>query len=238
MANVELISFGTPGALAEAAGRAWLAEIEKHGKPKYLVALSGGRLAGRFFRTFAGLAAGAQEILGTVHFFWSDERCVPPDHPESNYKIARESLFEPLAIDKNRIHRLQGEEQPDTAAREGEALLRRLALASATAPPVLDLVFLGLGEDGHVASLFPFEDERLAKSDAVYRAVIAPKPPPKRITMGYGTIAAAHDVWVLASGEGKTMALQESLASGGRTPLAHVLCLRQHTRIFTDIKGV
>jgi 6-phosphogluconolactonase len=72
-------------------------------------------------------------------------------------------------------------------------------------------------------------------SPAVYRAVTASKPPPRRITLGYAALAAAREVWVLASGAGKEAALRESLASGGRTPLARVLRERDGTRIFTDI---
>ena len=99
---------------------------------------------------------------------------------------------------------------------------------------MLDLVFLGLGEDGHVASLFPEETEADRASHAIYRPVIATKPPPRRITLGYPAIAAAREVWVLASGAGKEDALRKSLA-GRETSLERVIGLRAHTRIFTDI---
>ena len=92
-----------------------------------------------------------------------------------------------------------------------------------------------MGEDGHVASLFPGEPEEVMRSQAVYRPVIATKPPPHRITMGYSTIAAARQVWVLASGAGKEKALREALGPGGKTPLVRVLKLRSHTKIFTDV---
>jgi 6-phosphogluconolactonase len=98
------------------------------------------------------------------------------------------------------------------------------------------LVFLGLGENGHVASLFPEESESEMADPAVYRAVVAVKPPPRRITLGYAALAAARQVWVLASGAGKEDALRDSLAPNGRTPLARVLQRRAQTRIFTDIR--
>ena len=99
--------------------------------------------------------------------------------------------------------------------------------------PELDLVFLGMGEDGHVASLFPKDTEAL-ETPAVYRAVTGPKPPPRRITLGYPALAAAREVWVLASGLGKQEVLQSSLAPSGDTPLARVLKSRSNTEIFTD----
>jgi 6-phosphogluconolactonase len=113
--------------------------------------------------------------------------------------------------------------------------LLRFPNSQADRQPVINLVFLGMGEDAHVASLFPGDTEAI-KSQAVYRAVTGPKPPPRRITLGYPALAAAREVWVLASGEGKAEALRASLAKGSDTPLARVLQSREHTEIFTDFK--
>ena len=113
--------------------------------------------------------------------------------------------------------------------------LSRVVPRNEAGQPMLDIVFLGMGEDGHVASLFPGEPEEANAAKSVYRAVTASKPPPRRITIGYGAIAVARQVWVLASGAGKEQALRESLAVVAQTPLAKVLKLRSHTKIFTDI---
>jgi len=92
-----------------------------------------------------------------------------------------------------------------------------------------------LGEDGHVASLFPHEAETWVSDKAVYRAIAdSPKPPPNRVTLGYGSIAAAKQVWMLASGSGKEAALRDSLSPTGKTSFGRVLRLRGETKVFTD----
>jgi 6-phosphogluconolactonase len=92
-----------------------------------------------------------------------------------------------------------------------------------------------MGEEGHVASLFPGEPASVTSLPALYRPVEVPKPPPNRVTLGYGAIAAARQVWVLVSGTGKEGALRQSLAPAGQTPLARVLRARAGTRIYTDV---
>jgi len=232
--NVELISFADDRALAEAAAGEWLSQLETAAQAPmpYCVALSGGRIARRFFDAVTRLIETRPVPLNSAHFFWGDERCVPPTDPESNFGIAREFLLGPLGIAGERIHRVRGEEPPELAAAQAESELRRIAPADAAGQPILDLVFLGMGEDGHVASLFPGESEEVMADPRVYRPIRAAKPPPQRITLGYLAIAAAKQTWVLASGPGKENALRESLAPGGRTPLARVLKLRRLTRIF------
>ena len=237
MSNFELLSFADDRALAEGAAGQWLKQLEAAARatPPYCVALSGGRIARRFFEAVVGLARGGRSPLHSIHFFWGDERCVPPADPESNFGMARQLLLAPLNIPEGQVHRVRGEDPPACAAAQAEAELRRIAPVEAGGQPVLDLIFLGMGEDGHVASLFPGEPEEIMAAEPVYRPVLAVKPPPRRITMGYGVIAAARQTWVLASGAGKEDALRETLTPGSRTPLARVLNLRCQTRILTDI---
>jgi 6-phosphogluconolactonase len=236
--NVDLISFPDEQDLAEAAAEQWLKQLETQSRRErspYCVALAGGRITRRFFETVAQLAAAGSDRWRAVQFFWSDERCVSPDDPESNFGMARDLLLAPLRIPEDQIHRVRGEEPSALAASRAEAELRRIATVGPAGQPLLDLIFLGMGEDGHVASLFPGESEETMASKAVYRDVKAVKPPPHRITMGYATIAAARQTWVLASGSGKETALRESLRPGSHTPLARVLRLRSQTRILTTI---
>jgi len=239
MKHYELISFPSPEELAAAVARAWMQDLKNSGsrEASYCTALSGGRIARHLFSASSGLAKAQGLSLDTVEFFWGDERCVPPEDPESNFFLARKLLLAPLGIAESRIHRIRGEEEPEFAASEAEAELCRIASLDEDGQPVLDLIFLGMGEDGHVASLFPGEPKEVRDSKAVYRPVTAPKPPPRRITLGYRAIAAAQEVWVLASGAGKEGALRESLAPGGKTPLAEALRRRKSTKFYTDIRA-
>jgi len=236
MAKFELISFADDRALAQAAASAWLEEVAPRPDKPCCVALSGGRIAKSFFSAVAATARAGEGLLSGVHFFWGDERCVLPDDAESNFRVARELFLTPLKIADENIHRLRGEAAVEFAVAEGEAELCRIVPLNAAGQPVLDSILLGMGEDGHVASLFPGEPETVMARKTVYRAVVASKPPPRRITLGYATIAAAKQVWVFASGAGKEKALRESLRPEGRTPLARVLNSRQNTKIFTDIR--
>lgn len=222
MSNVELVSFPDEQALAETVAEQWLSQLKARSlQPSFpfCVALSGGRIAKRFLEAVARPPDSNNSDWSSVHFFWSDERCVPADDPESNFGLAHDLLLAPLKIAKAQIHRVRGEDPPAMAAAEAEAELRRIVPVEPGGQQPLDLVFLGMGEDGHVASLFPGESEELMASETVYRPVIAVKPPPHRVTMSYATISAARQTWVLASGAGKEAALRESLDPGGRTPL-------------------
>jgi 6-phosphogluconolactonase len=235
MSNFELLGFQSPTALAEAVADAWMTELKAAHPAKYCVALSGGRIARAFFSAITAQAQASRAVLDPVHFFWADERCVPPDDPESNFGIAQAVLFKPLQVQPTQIHRIHGENAPALAAREAEEELRLIAPANSASSPVFDLILLGMGEDGHIASLFPGEPPETKTSAAVYRVVTAVKPPPRRITLGYHVIAAAAQVWVLVSGAGKEEAFRRSLAAEGETPLAEILRARPATRIFSDI---
>lgn len=238
MGKARLIPFPGDDPLAVAAADLWvdaIARARAAGR-KHLVALSGGRVAKKFFIAAAQLAASREVGFEGVEFFWADERCVPPDDPESNYLLANEHLFKSANIAASAIHRIEGELDPAIAATRAAAELSRIA-GQGSAMPALDLVVLGMGEDGHVASLFPMDSRTGSDSHSVFLPVEnSPKPPSKRVTLGHGAIAAAREVWVLASGSAKQAALLESLRDGGVTPLAEVIRRRISTKIFLDIE--
>ncbi len=240
MSRPEVIRFPSPEALARNAASVFLEELSSRLAQLYKqacpVAFSGGRIATVFFRELAAQVQARHCDLHQLEYFWADERCVSPSDPESNFRLARENFLGPLHISEEKIHRIRGEMEKNAAAREAESELRRVACLGEGGLPVLEFVFLGMGEDGHVASLFPGAATPAASPPAVYRAVVGPKPPPDRITLDYSALRAARQVWLLASGTGKERALEESLASGANTPLGRVIATRQGAvKVFTDI---
>jgi len=226
--------FESADELAGAAAGQWLDELAAFSGENYHAAVSGGRISGNFFTAVAASEKRRVFWLRPVHFFWADERCVPPDDEESNYRLASEKLLQPANIPKEHVHRIPGEEPPAKAAEFASAEMRGVVPVNAAGWPVLDMIFLGMGEDGHVASLFPRANTSPAPN--IYFPVVAGKPPPNRITLCYEAIAAAKEVWVLVSGSGKEAALRDSLSPTGRTPLAQVIRLRQQTRLLTNLE--
>jgi len=129
--NAELFSFASADELARAVADAWLDEIaavNRAGK-SHCVALSGGRIAQKFFAAVVEQNQTRKVSFERVHFFWADERCVPPTAAESNFKMADGLLFQPLKISPAQIHRLRGELAPDAAVKIAEEEIRRFAPA-------------------------------------------------------------------------------------------------------------
>jgi 6-phosphogluconolactonase len=237
--SAQIRVFQDATALAEAAARYFVESIPD--RAPFHVALSGGRIAKPFYDSIVSQVRAEKRNVDHIHFFFADERCVPASDPESNFLTAQQSLFDPLQIRAEQMHRILGEVDDAYAAKEAEAELCRIAPMNSAGQPILDLVILGMGEDGHTASLFPGEPETFLSDPVVYRAVTAVKPPPRRITLGYAPLAAARRLIVLASGGGKEAILRKLLAEvsqGNPTlPLAHVLSLNPNFLIFSDIVG-
>jgi 6-phosphogluconolactonase len=239
MGQTQLSHFRNDEALAAAVAGEWLDMLQQRqaAGQKFFVALSGGRVTRKLFAAVVQQAQERGMSFQGAEFFWADERCVPPDDTESNFRLAEELLFRPARIPAAAIHRIRGEVAPGIGARQAVSDLCRVAGAAGEAMPVLDLVLLGMGEDGHVASLFPGDATTESNCSALFLPVEnSPKPPPQRVTMGHGLIAAAREVWVLVSGQGKQAALHESLLPAGATPLAKLIHQRDRTRVFADFR--
>jgi len=237
-AKLQLHHLPTPEDLAKAAATKFVGLLKRRSdlRHPFGVALSGGRIAQPFYQSIVKLVKESPTSFDDVHFFWADERCVPGNSPESNFFTAQEQLFQPLNIAATNVHRILADRDVNYAVQEAEAELCRVMPLNPSAQPQLDLVILGMGEDGHVASLFPEESAGLVEDARVYRHVVATKPPPNRVTLGYQPILAAREVWVLASGIGKTSAYHALLAGDERLPIARVAANRKQTVVFQDIE--
>jgi 6-phosphogluconolactonase len=197
---------------ASAAAAAWAAEeladsISTRGRASFV--LSGGStpktlyelLAGRFNRRIR---------WRSVDVFWSDERYVPHDHPLSNYRMAKEALLDKVDVPAGQVHPMPTHlADPQVAARDYEAAI---AQYFAGRPVVFDLMLLGIGADGHVASVF--SGSAAITSGHTAAAVTAPAEPPSRLTLTLPVIAAARRIGVLVAGAGKAPALAAALGGG------------------------
>lgn len=178
------------------------------------VALSGGSTPKLMFQI---LADQFREELSwdRIQFFWSDERHVPPDHPESNYRMADEALLSHVPVAATNVHRVRGE-NPNAAdaAREYEQTIRDVTKQSL---PRLDLIFLGLGTDGHTASIFP-SSEVLRETERLVAAPYVEKFKSYRITMTLPLLNNSPSVVFLVSGTEKAQIVKEVLEGGNKYP--------------------
>jgi 6-phosphogluconolactonase len=197
-------------AAAETFVRASTSAVRAGGR--FVVALSGGTTPRGLYQLLAQGPYLGQVDWERVELFWSDERCVPPDHPASNFRMARESLLDRLTLPAKNVHRIHGEDDPAEAAASYERVVRT-ALSTPAGPPRrtpgsrFDLILLGLGEDGHTASLLPDsaavrEQTRWVVADRVAASSMA------RITLTLPVINAAAEVVFLVSGGEKAAMLQ------------------------------
>ncbi len=199
----------TPEALAEAVAQAFLAaaaETLRH-QPHFSAALAGGNTPRAVYARLARPELAHQADWAHIHLFWGDERCVPPDHPESNYRMARETLLDHIPLPTANVHRLKAELDPPVAAATYTGELRT---SFGDCLPRFDWVLLGLGEDGHTASLFPgtaavHERERWVLTHWV------PKLHQWRLTLTPPVFNNAAQVTFLVSGENKRQILHDVL---------------------------
>ncbi len=202
-----------PEALSRSAADLVVATIQAAAAAKgaVSVALSGGSTPRRLY-TLLGEAPWRERIeWKRVHLFWADERCVPPDHSESNYRLVAETLLTRVELPEAHIHRIRGEKEPELAAQEYEEEI--LAFFRPAALPAFDLILLGAGEDGHTASLFPGSPVlREKKRIAVPAYREAPKH--SRVTLTLPVLNHAAHILFLVSGRAKAAVVHEILEDG------------------------
>lgn len=214
--DLNLQTFSTKPQLGQAAAE-WTAKLSRQAiteRGRFTIALSGGSLT-----KILGPALVAEPIRSQIdwsnwHVFWADERCVPLDHPDSNYRLAREQIFDHVPIPGEQIYALEDSLDPAPAATFYQTVIARVFKPAAGQLPRFDLILLGMGEDGHTASLFP--NHRLLIETQRWVAPIfdSPKPPPERITLTLPVLNNARQVAFITAGAGKAAVLPHILEAG------------------------
>jgi 6-phosphogluconolactonase len=214
-------------AAADAILRAADESIRKRGI--FTLALSGGNTPRRVYELLASAPRASRMPWSRTHFFWGDERCVPPDDASSNYRMAGKTLLSRSPVPVENIHRIPGEQEPSEAALTYENLLRDFFLPQQEKKNYLltfDCILLGMGADGHTASLFP-GNKALDEREKWVVPVQAPEGiiPRSRITLTLPVINLSESVIFLVSGEGKKEAVGRALydlAAANEMPAAMV----------------
>jgi len=193
----------------------WLCALARRSSGKFAVSLSGGSTPRRLYE----LLAGAELPWERVHWFWGDERFVPPDHPDSNYRMAWEALLSRAPVPAANIHAIPAQGvSPDDAASQYEAALKHFYGADTLLPerPLFDVMLLGIGEDGHTASLFPGH----AALEEAHRWVVAVHGAKSqvRITLTYPALQSSRETAVLVTGAAKEDALQRARSGDPAIP--------------------
>ncbi|MBN1261272.1 MAG: 6-phosphogluconolactonase [Anaerolineae bacterium] len=175
---------------------------------RFTWALAGGSTPEAAYRCLAAPPFASQIPWEKVHVFWGDERCVPPGHPDSNYRMARRALLDHVPIPSANVHRIPGERPPQAAALAYEGELRRLFGRSAL--PRFDLILLGMGPDGHTASLFPGV-AALQETQSWVVEQFVEHLDARRVTLTPPVINAATGVVFIVAGAGKAARLRDVL---------------------------
>ena len=183
------------------------------------VVLTGGRVAAKVLRSVKELPAADAVDWSRVDLWWGDERFLPAGHPDRNETQAREALLDALPLDPARVHAMPAADGPDgddaaaAAARYAEELATSAKPGTARLPH-FDVLLLGVGEDGHVASIFP-EHPVYHETGTVAAVHNSPKPPPTRISLTIPTIQTAEEVWLIAAGKDKAAPVGMAIEGAG-----------------------
>jgi len=180
---------------------------------RFTVALSGGSLPKLVGPPLAAEPLRSEIDWSAWHVFWADERWLPLNHPDSNFRLARECLFDHVKIPVAQIYPIDDSYDPSDTAKMYQAILAQLFQPPPGHPPRFDLILLGMGEDGHTASLFPNHLLLHETRHWVTAITDSPKPPPDRITLTLPVINNARHVAFLAAGPGKADILPQVLES-------------------------
>jgi 6-phosphogluconolactonase len=202
----------TPAAVAQAAAKLFTDAAVKAASTRGFarIAISGGTTPKAMFALLAAEPFASQVPWSKLDLYWVDERSVPPDHPDSNYRMTSEALLSKVPLPADHVHRMEGELDPEVAAARYESLIRNTFKLEGAETPTFDLILLGMGDDGHTASLFPHTE---ALNDLTH-IVIANHVPQKdtwRITLTWPVINQGREVAFLIEGAAKAQVLHDVL---------------------------
>ncbi|NIM52086.1 MAG: 6-phosphogluconolactonase [Gemmatimonadales bacterium] len=216
--ETRVLIFDDAAALAEGAAREVVRSTRNavRRRGRCALALAGGGTPRHLYQRLALPPHRGQIDWAKVQWFWGDERCVPPDDPSSNYRLANEMLLSRVSMKKKAVHRIRGELDPARAATLYEEEIRR---TSGERTPRFDLILLGMGFDGHTASLFP-DTPRLRDERRLVVATRSPLPPASRVTFTLHLINAARKVVVLVQGAAKAPVLARAVHGVAGDPAA------------------
>jgi 6-phosphogluconolactonase len=202
----------TPAAVARAAAQLFTNAVVNASKSRGLarIAISGGTTPKTMFELLANSAEpfAKQVPWDKLDLYWVDERCVPPDNVESNYRMTREALLSKVPLPAERIHRMEGELDPEVAAARYESTIRNTFKLEGAETPTFDLVLLGMGDDGHTASLFPHTEALYDMSHIAIANHVLQKET-WRITLTWPVITQGREVAFLIEGPGKAQVLHD-----------------------------
>ncbi len=204
--------FSSAEELQREAARAIVGEAERAlaERRTFSLVLSGGSTPKAVYERLAAEMTHTPVAWESIHLFWGDERCVPPDHAESNFRMVNEALLRRTNIPRTNIHRIEAERSPKEAAERYENEIRQFFMLEKNQFPRFDLVLLGLGDDGHTASLFP-GTSILGETVRLVAEGFVPKLNAHRISMTLPTINNARAVMFLVAGASKAKILYEVL---------------------------
>jgi 6-phosphogluconolactonase len=242
-ARGRVVTFPTPEALAQAAAAevagALTQAVQDFGEAS--LCLAGGSTPRRLYEVLAQRHRDSVPWQ-SVHVFWGDERCVPPDDPASNFALAQTALLSRVPVWQEKVHRMRGEADPAAeAARYSAELTRLFEDQLGEGPIAFDVVLLGLGPDGHTASLFPHDAALTATAPCVAVAGTTGNPPVPRLTLTLPVLNAAKRVFFLVSGAEKAGVLHAILGDYPEAelyPAAQVAPVQGELRWFTDEAAV
>jgi 6-phosphogluconolactonase len=227
VSETSVVVHADAGVLAPAVAARLIARIvdAQAARGRASVVLTGGRVAAAVLRAIGDLPAAEAVDWSQVDLWWGDERFLPAGDADRNETQARAALLDALPLDPARVHAMPASDGPDGDDAEAAAVRYAGTLAAAAGPgngavPHFDVLMLGVGEDGHVASVFP--GHPVGDETAAVAAVHdSPKPPPTRITLTLPTIGTAEQVWLIAAGADKATSV--GLAVGGAKHLPAAL---------------